>query len=85
MKPKSPINVLDQPIADLRAEYDFDFSNAKRGQYAARLKAEGSNLIMLEPDLAQYFPDSASVNAALRSTIEIAKIAANFPTQLKVR
>lgn len=51
---------------DLKPEYEFDFAKAERGRYAKRLKAEGSNLVLLEPDLAKAFPDSASVNAALR-------------------
>lgn len=63
---------------DMRAEYDFDFSKAERGRYAKRLKAEGSNLVLLEPDLAKAFPDSVSVNAALRSVVEFAKLSANM-------
>jgi hypothetical protein len=61
---------------ELRDEYDFDFSKAERGRYAKRLKSEGSNLVMVESDLAKTFPDSAAVNAALRSVVEIAKISA---------
>lgn len=58
---------LEAPDDDLRPEYDFDFSKAERGHYAQRLKAEGSNLIFIDPDLAKSFPDFPSVNAALRS------------------
>ena len=67
-----------QPTDDLRPEYDFDFSKAERGRYASRLKAEGSNLVLVEPDLANTFPDSASVNAALRSVVEFAKLSADL-------
>ena len=67
-----------QPTDDLRPEYDFDFSKAERGRYASRLKAEGSNLVLVEPELAKAFPDSASVNAALRSVVEFAKLSAGL-------
>lgn len=67
-----------QPQNDMRAEYDFDFSKAERGRYAKRIKVEGSNLVLLEPDLAKTFPDSAAVNAALRSVVEFAKLSADM-------
>jgi hypothetical protein len=70
MRPKKPVAKEDE----LRPEYDFDFSTAERGRYAKRLKAEGSNLVLVDPDLAKAFPDSASVNAALRSVVEFAKL-----------
>src|SRR5439155_163825 len=44
---------------------EYDFSRAVRGQHAARY-AEGTNVVVLAPDLAELFPDSASVNDALR-------------------
>ena len=55
---------------DMRAEYDF--TGGVRGKYAAQFRA-GTNLVLLEPDVADAFPDAESVNAALRSLIEIAK------------
>jgi hypothetical protein len=58
---------------DLRPEYDFDFSKAERGRYYRRLLKEGSNIVVLEPDVAKAFPDSAAVNDALRSLVEIAR------------
>ena len=67
-----------QPSDDLRPEYDFDFSKAERGRYASRLRVEGSNLVLVEPDLAKAFPDSASVNAALRSVVEFANLSAGL-------
>lgn len=77
MKPKSPSAA--KPIVDeLRPEYDFDFSKGERGRYAARLRAEGSNLVLLEPDVAQAFPDAASVNAALRSVVQFAELSAGL-------
>jgi hypothetical protein len=80
MKPKTPNELKD----DLRPEYDFDFSKAERGRYAHRLKVEGSNLVLVEPDLAKSFPDSASVNAALRSVVEFAQLSAGL-TRRSVR
>jgi len=47
---------------DLRPEYDFDYSKAVRGKYRKRLLSEGSNIVVLEPDVAKAFTDSAAVN-----------------------
>jgi len=54
---------------DMRDEYDF--SSGERGKYAARF-AEGSNVVVLDPDVADLFTDSESVNDALRKLAEIA-------------
>lgn len=81
MTPKSEKAINDA----LRAEYDFDFSKAERGRYAKRLKTEGSNLVLVEPDLLQAFPDAASVNAALRSVVEFAKLSAGITRRSAVR
>jgi len=56
--------------ADLLAEYNF--RGGEQGKYAARY-AEGTNIVVLSPDVAEIFPDSDSVNAALRVLIDIAK------------
>jgi hypothetical protein len=50
----------------MRAEYEFDYSKAVRGKYYKQLLKEGSNVVVLEPDVARAFPDSAAVNDALR-------------------
>jgi hypothetical protein len=55
---------------DLRPEYEFDYSKAVRGKYYKRLLKEGSNVVVLERDVAKAFPTSAAVNAALRSVIK---------------
>jgi hypothetical protein len=47
----------------MRPEYDF--RGGVRGKYAKRY-AEGTNVVVLDPDVAAAFPDSASVNRALR-------------------
>ena len=81
MKPKKPSDDKDE----LRPEYEFDFSTAERGRYAARLKTEGSNLVLVEPYLAKAFPDSASVNAALRAVVEFAQVAAGLTRRSSAR
>ena len=57
-----------------RVDYDeilpeYEFSGGIRGKYAKRY-AEGTNLILLEPDLAAEFPDSKSVSRALRAYLK---------------
>lgn len=51
---------------------EYDFTNAVQGKYSKEY-AEGTNVVMIEPDVAIYFPDHDSVNEALRSLIEIIK------------
>jgi hypothetical protein len=51
------------PEIDMRPEYDF--SRGVRGKYIERL-ALGTNVVALDADVAAIFPDSQSVNAALR-------------------
>ncbi|MFZ0545574.1 MAG: hypothetical protein WAM60_09050 [Candidatus Promineifilaceae bacterium] len=50
---------------------DYDFSQGIRGKYVQRF-AEGSNVVVLSPDIAEIFPDSESVNNALRMLVEVA-------------
>jgi hypothetical protein len=58
---------------ELRREYDLSKMKGRvRGKYAARYKA-GTNLVLLSPDVAEYFPDDKSVNAALRKLIRVAR------------
>jgi len=57
-------------LAQMRAEYDFDYSTAERGRYYKRLLKQGSNVVVLDRDVAKEFPDSASVNRALRSVLK---------------
>jgi hypothetical protein len=59
----------------------YDFSKGVRGKYAKRY-AEGTNIVLLSPDVAEYFPNSESVNKALRMLIEISKH--NQPSKEKV-
>jgi hypothetical protein len=51
---------------------EYDFSGGVRGKYASRYE-EGTNVVVIEPDVAEYFPDHNSVNEALRSLAAIIK------------
>jgi hypothetical protein len=58
---------------ELRREYDLSkLPEAVRGKYGTRYRA-GTNLVLLSPDVAEYFPDEQSVNTALRTLIPAAK------------
>ena len=59
-----------QTPTEMRAEYDF--TGGIRGKYANRYR-QGVNAILLEPELAEAFPDSKSVNDALRALLDIAE------------
>ena len=54
---------------DIRPEYDFDYSKGVRGKYYKRLLKEGFSIVILDPDVAETFRDSSSVNEALRALI----------------
>ena len=58
---------------ELRSEYEFDYSKAVRGKYYKRLLREGANVIVLDRDVAKAFRDSASVNEALRSLLDLTR------------
>lgn len=58
---------------DLRPEYDFNkLGQAARGKYARDYK-ESKNIVLLDDDIAQAFPDEKAVNDALRLLIDLAK------------
>ena len=48
---------------------EYDFSAGVRGKYAANY-ANGTNIVVLDPDIAEVFPDSKSVNEALRVLVK---------------
>ena len=54
----------------MREEYDF--SGGVRGKHSQAYR-QGTNLVLLEPDMAKIFKDAATVNAALRMLAKIAK------------
>lgn len=49
---------------------EYDFRGGVRGKYAQRYE-EGTNVIVIDPDVAEFFPDHDSVNEALRSLTAI--------------
>ncbi|MGI8656023.1 MAG: hypothetical protein ACR2LC_12480 [Pyrinomonadaceae bacterium] len=62
---QEPSNERDPEMLD-----EYDFSGGVRGKYAARF-AQGSNVVVIDPDVAQVFADSESVNRALRALVGI--------------
>ena len=50
---------------DMEMREEYDFSGGVRGKYAKRY-AEGTNVVLLDPELSDLFPDSKSVNEALK-------------------
>ena len=58
---------------ELRPEYHFDYSQGIRGKYYQRLLKEGANVVVLDPDGAEVFHDSAAVNDVLRSFLRVAR------------
>ena len=54
---------------EMRAEYDF--TGGVRGKYVDRYR-RGTNVVLLDPELAEAFPDSKAVNDALRALVAIA-------------
>jgi hypothetical protein len=59
-------------------EAEYDFSNGVRNPYAARFR-EGATQVVLDSDVSAAFPDSKSVNEALRLLIRAAKSARDLP------
>jgi ketosteroid isomerase-like protein len=68
MKTKRPVQQ-----DEMRDEYDLDYSTAVRGKYYRRLLKEGTNVVVLEPDVAKAFRGSAAVNEALRSLLKMSE------------
>ena len=68
-KPKTEMN------DELRPEYDLRklLKGGVRGKYAERYRA-GTNLVLLDPDVAKAFPNEEAVNNALRLVIQLTKI-----------
>ncbi len=49
---------------------EYDFTGGVRGKYAKRYHQE-SNVVVLDPDVAERFPNSEAVNQALRTLAEV--------------
>jgi len=67
---------------ELRPEYHFDYSKGRRGKYYQRLLKEGANVVVLDPDVAEVFHDSAAVNDVLRSFLRVARSTRRPSTRL---
>jgi hypothetical protein len=62
-----------EPEDEMRPEYDFSQLKGRvRGKYVERYH-EGTNLVLLEPDVAAAFPDAKTVNEALRLLMDVAQ------------
>ncbi len=57
---------------DPKIREEYDFRGGERGKYAER-HAAGTNVVVIEPELAKLFPDSKSVNDALRQLAAVAE------------
>ncbi|NOZ06358.1 MAG: hypothetical protein GXP41_08425 [Chloroflexi bacterium] len=77
MQKKTGLEMEDE----LRPEYDLAelLKGGVRGKYAKRYR-EGTNLVLLTPDVAAAFPDSDAVNKALQLVIQVSKIPTGKPS-----
>ena len=78
MKKKTEIN------DELRPEYDMKslLKGGVRGKYAARYRA-GTNLVLLEPEVAKAFPNEKAVNEALKLVIKLKQVRENASQNAK--
>jgi len=58
----------DEELGDIRSEYDF--SGGQRGKYSASF-GKDTNVLILDPDLLDVFPDAESAGKALRALAEL--------------
>ena len=72
MKKKTELN------DELRPEYDMKslLKGGVRGKYAARYRA-GTNLVLLEPEVAKAFPNEKAVNEALKLVMKLKQVQEN--------
>ena len=62
-----------KPTDDLAMRREYDFRGGVRGKYARRY-AQGTNVVVLDPDVAKAFPDAKTVNQSLRILAGIIKL-----------
>ena len=63
---------IDPDPSEMRDHYDFGHAaNPVQGKYLKKYR-QGTNVVLIDPDLAKRFPNSGSVNAALRQLIDLA-------------
>ncbi|MBI1792436.1 MAG: hypothetical protein HYR60_33355 [Acidobacteria bacterium] len=66
--------VSRKPANDMLPEYDFaSMKGGVRGKYTAQYRA-GTNLVLLDPEVAEAFPTDAAVNQALRAVLNMTKV-----------
>ncbi len=74
-----------EKLNELRPEYKrSDFGTIVRGKYADRIKKESKD-VLLEPDIAQAFPNDKAVNNALRALLELAAASTRLTKQSKMQ
>lgn len=70
---------------DMLPEYDFaSMKGGVRGKYAAQYRA-GTNLVLLDPKVAEAFPTDAAVNQALRAVLSMTKVVRRSSQKLPLR
>jgi hypothetical protein len=61
------------PVDDMRSEYDFaSLKGGVRGKYVERFR-EGTNIVLIEPEVAEAFPTEQAVNEALKGVLRTAQ------------
>lgn len=63
----------------MRAEYRFDYDKAKPNRFAAKMS--GASIAVIDPDVLDVFPDSNSVNRALRALAPVIRQQRNAPAK----
>src|SRR5438128_11816856 len=82
-------NAVEKISDELRSEYDLSkLTGGVRGKYYKRATA-GTTLVLLEPDVADAFPDGKTVNEVLRAVVKVARkqadaIASGLPNKLRI-
>src|SRR2546425_10741592 len=70
-------NAVEKISDELRSEYDLSkLTGGVRGKYYKRATA-GTTLVLLEPDVADAFPDGKTVNEVLRAVVKVARTQAD--------
>ena len=72
MSDKVNLDILMKKVREKNGEVlqEYDFAKGVRGKYARRY-ARGTNVVVLEPDVAKLFPNAEAVNSSLRSLAKI--------------
>ena len=72
------MNEISEEIADANMLPEYDFSGGVQGKYAADY-AQDSNIVVLDPDVAVFFPNAKAVNETLRLLIKLAQQSVSKP------